>query len=126
MFANLPPRLRLWLYMWDILSKKFMILLQTITPSYLFNIYKRCFLKNKIKVNKSLYIALFAVSGSIKRLFSIDCVNIYFSQLTFLANIYVFSIFFSIDFPQWKSVELPLIAERCLYSILSMLQFKKQ
>ena len=49
-----------------------------------------------VKVDKSWYIALVAVSGSIKKLFSIDCVNI--------ANIYVFSIFFSIDF---KSVALP-------------------
>ena len=50
--------------------------------------------KLKFKVTESRYIALFAVSGSIKKLFSIDCVNIYFSQSIVFANIYVFSIFF--------------------------------
>ena len=35
---------------------------------------------SKSKINESLYIALFLVSGSIKKLSSIDCVNIYFSQ----------------------------------------------
>ena len=51
------------------------------------------------KINESRYVALFAVSGSIKKLFSIDYVNAY-----------LFSIFFSIDFSQWKSVGLPRIA----------------
>ena len=34
----------------------------------------------QLKINEPRYIALFVVSGSIKKLFSIDCVNIYFSQ----------------------------------------------
>ena len=36
--------------------------------------------------------ALFVVSRSIKKLFSIGCVNIYFSQSIVFANIYLFSI----------------------------------
>ena len=44
-----------------------------------------------VKVNESRYIALFVVSGSIKKLFSVDCVNIYFSQS--IVN-YLFLIFF--------------------------------
>ena len=32
------------------------------------------------KINEVQYISLFVVSGSIKKLFSIDWVNIYFSQ----------------------------------------------
>ena len=32
------------------------------------------------KINESRYIALFVVSGSIKKLFSINYINIYFSQ----------------------------------------------
>ena len=51
------------------------------------------------QVNESGYIALFVVSRSIKKLFSIDYVNIYF-----------FSIFFSIDFALWKIVGLTQIA----------------
>ena len=42
---------------------------------------------SSFKINESRYITLFAVSGSIKRLFSIDYVNIY-----------LFSILFSLDF----------------------------
>ena len=37
-------------------------------------------LSELIKINESRYIALFLVSGSIKKLLSIDCVNIFFSQ----------------------------------------------
>ena len=37
-------------------------------------------LSELIKINESRYIALFLASGSIKKLLSIDCVNIYFSQ----------------------------------------------
>ena len=59
------------------------------------------------KFNKSKYTVLFVVSGSIKKLFSIDCVDIYFSQSIVFPNIYFFSIFFSIDFARWKSVGLP-------------------
>ena len=49
-----------------------------------------------IKINKSRYIGLFEVSGSIKKPFSIG-----------YANIYLYWIFFSIDFARWKSVLLP-------------------
>ena len=55
--------------------------------------------KPELKVND--IITLFVVSGSIKKLFSIDCVNIY-----------PFSMFFSIDFARWKSVEG---TPNCLY-----------
>ena len=51
-----------------------------------------------LKINESQYIALFVVSGSIKKLSSSDYVNIY-----------LFSIFSSIDFARWKSVVLPHI-----------------
>ena len=36
--------------------------------------------KQLLKINEPRYIALFMVSGSIKKLVSIDCVNIYLSQ----------------------------------------------
>ena len=52
-------------------------------------------MKKKLKVNESRYIALFVISLSVKKLFSIDC-----------DNIYVFSIFTSINFARWKSVGL--------------------
>ena len=58
---------------------------------YLFFVRKLWF-----KINESLYIALFAVSESIKKLLSIHCVSIY-----------LFSTFFSMDFTQWKSVGVP-------------------
>ena len=45
------------------------------------------------KVNESRYMAIFLFSGSITKLFSSNCVNIYFSQY-----------FFSIDFGRWKKV----------------------
>ena len=63
-----------------------------------------------IKVNKSGYIALFVVSGSIKKLFSIDCVNIYFSQAIVFAKIGLFSICSSMNFARWVSVGLSHIA----------------
>ena len=63
---------------------------------------KRATLITNIKVIESRYTALFAVSGPIKKLFSIDYVN--------YVNIYLFSIFFSIDFARWISVGLPDIA----------------
>ena len=53
------------------------------------------------KINESRYIALFAVTGCLKKLFSIDWVNIYFSQSVVSANIYLFSIFFPIDFEKY-------------------------
>ena len=52
----------------------------------------------KIKVNESRYIALFVVRKSIKKLFSI-----------YYVNIYLFSIFFSMDFARQKGVGLPHI-----------------
>ena len=60
----------------------------------------------KVKGNESRYISLFAVTESIKKLFSIDHVNIY-----------LFSIFFSIDFPQWKSMVLPHFAYFVIQSL---------
>ena len=51
-------------------------------------------LEKTLGSNESRYIALLVVSGCIKKLFSIACVNIYFSQS--IVN-YLFSIFFSID-----------------------------
>ena len=50
---------------------------------------------NHLKINDSRYISLFVVRGSTKKLFSVDYVNIY-----------LFSIFFSIDSARWKSVEV--------------------
>ena len=52
----------------------------------------------KIKVNESRYIALFVVRKSIKNLFSI-----------YYVNIYLFSIFFSMDLARQKGVGLPNI-----------------
>ena len=54
---------------------------------------------SEIKVNESRDFAFFVSSGSIKKLFSIDCVNIY-----------LFSMFFSKEFARWKSVGIPHIA----------------
>ena len=48
----------------------------------------------KAKFKEWQYNVLFVVSGFIKKLFSVDCVNIYFSQL--IVN-HFFSIFFSKD-----------------------------
>ena len=55
----------------------------------------------EVKVNESQYIALFVVSGFVvKKLFSIDS-----------ANIYHFSMFFSIDFSvDWANIYLFLIS----------------
>ena len=50
-------------------------------------------------MNESRYIALFVISGFIKKLFLID-----------YENIYLFPLFFSIDFSRWRSVGLPHIA----------------
>ena len=74
--------------------------------------YLRLLLHILIKVNESRYIALFVVSGYIKKIFLMDCVNIYLFSLFFkivFANIYVFSIFFSKEFARWKSVGLPTL-----------------
>ena len=60
-------------------------------------------MKKQIKVNKSQYIALFVVNRSIKKLFSVNYVNIYFSQSTV-------NYFFLIFFNRVKSVGLPHIA----------------
>ena len=66
-----------------------------------FSIYERffIFITAQFKVNESRYIALFAFSLSIKKLFSIDCVNTY-----------LFSISFSIYFTRWERMGLPHIA----------------
>ena len=55
----------------------------------------------KLKVNESQYIVLFVVSRSIKNLLLID-----------FANIYIFSIFFSMYIARSKSVGLP---PHCFY-----------
>ena len=76
------------------------------------------------KVNQSRYIALFVFSGSIKKLFTTVCVNIFiFSQYCFqlifsdektfsqlIVSIFTFLHFFSTDFGRWKNVGLPQIA----------------
>ena len=49
--------------------------------------------KSNVTVNESWYIVLFVISGSIKKLFSIDFINIY-----------LFSRFFSINLARWKRV----------------------
>ena len=54
----------------------------------------------KLKLTSHGIIVLFVVSGSTKKLLLIDFI---------LINIYLFSIFFSIDFTSWKSVGLPHI-----------------
>ena len=54
------------------------------------------FLLFGLNTNELRYITLVVVSGSIKKLFSISFVNIY-----------LFLIFFSIDFARWKNVKLP-------------------
>ena len=56
------------------------------------------------KVIESQYIALFVVSVSVKKIFLIDRVNIYFSKSITFANIFLFSLLFSTHF---KSVGLP-------------------
>ena len=53
-----------------------------------------------VKINESHYIALFVVSGSIKKFFSMNCVNINFSQ----------SVLKYLFFNKFKSVGLPHIA----------------
>ena len=50
------------------------------------------------KVTESRDKALFMVNGSIKKILLIDFVNVY-----------IYLIFFSVDFAPWKSVELPHI-----------------
>ena len=52
-----------------------------------------------IKINESHYIALFVVSGSIKKPFSIGCVNIYFFQS-------IVNYLFSIDLKVWGYLTL--------------------
>ena len=63
------------------------------------------------KVNDSRYNALFVVSGSIKVF--LNYANIYLFSIFFsivFANIYLLSIFFSIGFAQWKGAGLPHVA----------------
>ena len=52
-----------------------------------------------LKITESQYIALFVVSGSIKKLFSIDWVKIYFSQS-------IVSYLFSVDLKVWDPTSL--------------------
>ena len=59
-----------------------------------------------LKVNESRCIALYMVSGSIKRLFPINFVKNYFFQSTVFAKIYLFSIFFFNRFCSVKNVGL--------------------
>ena len=56
------------------------------------------------KVKESRYIALLMVSGSIKKLFSIDYVNIS-----------LLSVYFSIYFAGWKVVELNVCFNQKIY-----------
>ena len=75
------------------------------------------FVASLIKGNESRYDALFVVRGSIKKPFSFDCVNIYLFSIfisidfsTNCVNDYLFSIFFPIDFGWYKSVGLIHVA----------------
>ena len=70
------------------------------------------------KVKESRYIASSVVSGSIKKLSPIDCVNIYLFSIFFsidfsndCVNIYLFSIFF---FNQFCPVEKCGVIQHCL------------
>ena len=83
----------------------------------------RCKLPFLIKVNKSRYIALFVVSGSVQKLFSIDCVNIYFSKS--ISPIFIFPQYF---FQQVSKVRgyptLPILwffNSKTIYFLLSSL-----
>lgn len=58
--------------------------------------------KRTIEINGSRYIALFVVSGSVKKFFPTDYVNFSIDYV----NIYVFAICCLIDFTQWKNVWL--------------------
>ena len=81
----------LFFYFWnDLVYFSLHVLVQTNSLIFL------SFLGKYIKVNESRYIALFLVSGSIKKLVSIDYLNTY-----------IFSIFCSINFARWESVGLP-------------------
>ena len=50
-----------------------------------------------LTVNESRYISLIVFSGSIKNLFSIDCVNIYLFQILFLKDFVQWRKLFSVD-----------------------------
>lgn len=65
------------------------------------------------QADESLYIALFVASGSVKKLFLTDFVDIYLFSMFFsivFAVIYLLLVFFSIDFIRWKNVGLLHIA----------------
>ena len=64
---------------------------------------------SSFKINESQYIAFFAVSGSIKKFFSIDYVNIY------LFNRYLFNIFFNRFSIEFFSRENCGVTLYCLY-----------
>ena len=78
-----------------------MITIYSFTQDYLQQMFPRLKVtlqgwKNNciFEINESQYIALFVVSESIEKSFSIDCVNIYFSQS-------IVSYLFSIDLKVW-------------------------
>ena len=78
-----------------------MITIYSFTQDYLQQMFPRLKVtlqdwKNNciFEIKESQYIALFVVSESIKKSFSIDCVNIYFSQS-------IVSYLFSIDLKVW-------------------------
>ena len=70
---------------------------------------------HSVKVNESRYIALFVVSGSIKKLSLIDFVNAYFSSIFFFNSfcqiLYFLNIFFKRICPEEKCG----VAPYCLY-----------
>ena len=71
-----------------------------------FSLFKYVISNLFFKINKSQCITLFVVSGSIKKLFSIDCVNIYFSPS-------IVNYLFSIGLKMWDY--LPQIAYTVIY-----------
>ena len=95
------------------------IILQESTFKICEKLSNHAILQRKLKVNESRYIT-FVFSGSIKKFF-FNCVNIYLFSIFFsidfvrcknllsidCVNIYLFSLFSSQDFGRWKSVGLP-------------------
>ena len=76
-----------------------------------------CYYIFYIKVNESRYIALFVVSESIKKLFLIDCVNIYLFSIFFFSNFCQYLHFLNIFFKRLFPVEKCGVTPRCLYHI---------
>ena len=72
--------------------------------------YKIC-----IKINESQYIALFKVSGSIKKRHSIDCIYIYFSQSTVNCLFSFFSTLLISRFINFKQkIDFKLMSKKAL------------